>query len=494
MKNKLLCTVLAIVLAAGVAGCNSAENVKSDGGKSVGENSVVTSAADSVTDSEEGSTATDKSELKGEVKSEDTYSFEGEINAVEGIRAGDVTAAADSAKPRNTIKAPTLPEKAAEKPAVVAEAPKMTEEEIPEVVDLPEEPLPIIEEPEIPEPPQAGQLTAGEWNDNENWGFFKNLVDTGKIEFPSYGIDPRHRIKVDVKNDKGEAVINANVRLIDVKDQSILWSAVTDKDGIAYLFADGKAGAVTIEAESGGVKNNSESIIIDSEDSGVQGNKKSDNFEVSVKLSDSGKKYKKTDVMFILDTTGSMDDEMLFLQSEFTAIAKETGTEDVRYSVNFYRDKGDDYVTKCNEFTDDISKLQKLLNSESADGGGDLPEAVAQILDETMNKVNWDDESVKLAFLIFDAPPHDGTEETVVKAIKKAAEKGIHIIPVVSSNSDRNTELFGRAVAIATGSTYVFLTDDSGIGGSHLEPIIGDYEVEKLYDIIVRIIKDYQQK
>ena len=121
MKNKLLCTVLAIVLAAGVAGCNSAENVKSDGGKSVGENSVVTSAADSVTDSEEGSTATDKSELKGEVKSEDTYSFEGEINAVEGIRAGDVTAAADSAKPRNTIKAPTLPEKAAEKPAVVAD-------------------------------------------------------------------------------------------------------------------------------------------------------------------------------------------------------------------------------------------------------------------------------------------------------------------------------------------------------------------------------------
>ena len=96
--------------------------------------------------------------------------------------------------------------------------------------------------------------------------------------------------------------------------------------------------------------------------------------------------------------------------------------------------------------------------------------------------------------MIFDAPPHDGTEETVVKAIKKAAEKGIHIIPVVSSNSDRNTELFGRAVAIATGSTYVFLTDDSGIGGSHLEPIIGDYEVEKLYDIIVRIIKDYQQK
>jgi len=48
-------------------------------------------------------------------------------------------------------------------------------------------------------------------------------------------------------------------------------------------------------------------------------------------------------------------------------------------------------------------------------------------------------------------------------------------------------------VAICTGAPYVFLTDDSGIGGSHLEPIIGDYEVEKLHDVIVRIINETKQ-
>ena len=44
---------------------------------------------------------------------------------------------------------------------------------------------------------------------------------------------------------------------------------------------------------------------------------------------------------------------------------------------------------------------------------------------------------------------------------------------------------------MTTGGTYTFLTDDSGIGGSHLEPTVGDYEVEHLNDMLVRIIEDY---
>jgi hypothetical protein len=42
-----------------------------------------------------------------------------------------------------------------------------------------------------------------------------------------------------------------------------------------------------------------------------------------------------------------------------------------------------------------------------------------------------------------------------------------------------------------TGGTYTFLTNHSGIGNDHLEPTIGDYEVEKLNDLMIRVIKEY---
>lgn len=217
------------------------------------------------------------------------------------------------------------------------------------------------------------------------------------------------------------------------------------------------------------------------------------NNSVEVTLESETKKYPETEIMFVVDTTGSMSDELMFLQTEFTAIAEDVGNDNVRYSINFYRDDGDEYTTKRYPFSSDIAEIQKKLNSESAEGGGDLPEAVAEILDETINDGGWSEESVKLMFLIFDAPPHDDKQEVLDKAIRKAAEKGIRIVPVVSSNSERETELFGRCIAIATGGTYVSLTDDSGVGYSHLEPIIGSYQVEKLYDIIIRVIGQYRE-
>ncbi|MDE6005308.1 MAG: VWA domain-containing protein, partial [Oscillospiraceae bacterium] len=207
------------------------------------------------------------------------------------------------------------------------------------------------------------------------------------------------------------------------------------------------------------------------------------------------KLYANTEIMFIVDTTGSMGDEMLFLQSDFSAIAEEVGDENTLYSVNFYKDEGDSYVTKCFDFTNDIQEIKNLLCAETASGGGDEPEAVADILTETLCNDMWQEDSVKIAFLIYDAPPHDYETDIsqIQQAISQASLQGIHLVPVVSSNSSRETELFGRAIAICTNSDYVFLTDDSGIGDSHLEPIIGDYQVEPLHDIIVRIIQDYKQ-
>ncbi len=146
---------------------------------------------------------------------------------------------------------------------------------------------------------------------------------------------------------------------------------------------------------------------------------------------------------------------------------------------------------KCHRFTADTDTVQDQFGQEQANGGGDMPEAVAEVLYETMVQAGWKDGYRKVAFLIFDAPPHEEKADMVAEAVEAAAEKGIHIIPVVASNADRGTELFGRAVAISTNADYIFLTDDSGVGESHLEPIVGNYQVELLHDLIVREIRSY---
>ena len=345
---------------------------------------------------------------------------------------------------------------------------------------------------ELPEVPINGAdafiLTAAEWRDLDNWPFFMNLVISGKIEFPAFGVDPRCRVRVSVTGEDGSPLNGEKVDLL-AADGSVLFSAVSGKDGAAYLFwGEGEKPAFVASGEA------KADVVIKGDTSGEQGSALAVSAE-DVTLVKGAEAAAKTalQVSFIIDTTGSMGDELAYLQKDFASIAEDAGVDGVTYSVNFYRDEGDEYVTKCNPFTGDIATVKSLLNDEYCAGGGDTPEAVDRILkDAITDNTDWADDCEKIAFLIFDAPPHYGVEETVDEAVRSAASRGIRLIPVVASNSDRETELFGRAIAAVTGGTYVFLTDDSGVGGDHLEPIVGDFEVELLHDVIVRIINEYK--
>lgn len=336
--------------------------------------------------------------------------------------------------------------------------------------------------------PAALILTAAEWNDNANWAFFSNLITADRIHFPAFGVDPRNRIAVTLTDAAGSGLADEDVSLC-AEDGTVLWHAKTDANGIAYLFfTDGETPDHVLAAGT------QASVNVETPDQNGQGNvTRTRADEITVVGEQTAQPLSSLQVMFIVDTTGSMADELCYLQMDFSKIAEDIGNSGVTYSACFYRDEGDDYVTRVNPFTSDIGEVQSLINAEQAEGGGDTPEAVAEILTETLSPdAGWESGTVKLAFLIFDAPPHEGKEAELNAAIKTAAEQGIHLIPVVASNADRETELFGRAVAVCTNGTYVFLTDDSGVGGSHLEPIVGSYEVELLHDLIVRIIEGYK--
>jgi hypothetical protein len=200
------------------------------------------------------------------------------------------------------------------------------------------------------------------------------------------------------------------------------------------------------------------------------------------------------DVQLVLDTTGSMGDELTYLQSEFDSIATQVRTKfpnvTPRWSLVVYKDHGDVYVAKGFDFTTDTNKFRQSLRAQSAGGGGDIPEAVVEGLSTGM-KQQWRTAPnvAKLAFWVADAPAHPGEGGKLGTVIRDAKKKGVHIYPVASSDADDAAEYQMRSAAQMTSGRYVFLTNDSGIGNSHAEPHIPCYNVSRLDHAIVRMIQ-----
>ena len=208
----------------------------------------------------------------------------------------------------------------------------------------------------------------------------------------------------------------------------------------------------------------------------------------------------KVELSFIVDATGSMGDELEFLKDDLRSVIEDVQSQnnslDISTSAVFYRDEGDEYVTRDSDFTNDLSRTIDFINNQSAGGGGDYPEAVHSGMTKAINNFDWSEDAItKIAFLILDAPPHHKPQviNDIKVSIREAAEKGIKIIPITASGIQKDTELLMRYLSIATNSTYVFITNDSGIGNDHITATVGDYEVEFLNDLMVRLITKYSE-
>ena len=92
-----------------------------------------------------------------------------------------------------------------------------------------------------------------------------------------------------------------------------------------------------------------------------------------------------------------------------------------------------------------------------------------------------------MAFWIADAPHHVGREGTMANDVLLAQRLGIHIYPIAASGVDDLAEYTMRTAAQVTGGRYLFLTDDSGIGGAHKEPTIPCYFVTALSRAMIRM-------
>jgi hypothetical protein len=200
---------------------------------------------------------------------------------------------------------------------------------------------------------------------------------------------------------------------------------------------------------------------------------------------------RKLDLMLVMDVTGSMGDELAYLQSELKAIIdrieRRNGNLDIRLGFSFYRDQGDDFVTRTVPFTGDFDRAQQVLAAQYANGGGDYEEAMQDALVRAAG-LEWRPDAVKSLLLVADAPPHDRDVPLAWRAAEHLRAERVHIVPVGASGVADVAEYVMRGMAAATQSRYVFLTDDSGVGNPHAPPAIDCYLVTRLDTLIQRII------
>lgn len=128
----------------------------------------------------------------------------------------------------------------------------------------------------------------------------------------------------------------------------------------------------------------------------------------------------KLDVAFVVDTTGSMKDDIKAVKDSLSEIVNHitsrTKDLEIRFGVVSYRDhppQDRSYVTKFFDFTDSVKRVQKLIADLQPSEGGDTPEAVADGLFDARTKLSWDRDAYKVLLLVGDAPPHGKKYNTI---------------------------------------------------------------------------------
>ncbi len=298
---------------------------------------------------------------------------------------------------------------------------------------------------------QAG-VRAGEWDDNANYRDFLGYIQKAQgLGIERLDVSARRFMVVTDKD--GNGVPNCKLTVTDTANQKTA-TLTTAASGRALLFPRLFGMGDKLTASTSCLSQNATSVSFDVKDA---------DGAVAIKLPVARADVSKPslDVVFILDTTGSMSEEIEGVKTTLkTVLAKLDPSVQIRVGLVEYKDKGDEYVTKTYALTSDIKALSTSIAGLSADGGGDTPEDVDAGLSVAVSQMQWSAKSVgRLAFLIADAPPQLNYSDSVPygTSAKKAAEKGIKVFTVAASGMDAQGQAVFRQIAQVTGGSEMFV-------------------------------------
>lgn len=182
------------------------------------------------------------------------------------------------------------------------------------------------------------------------------------------------------------------------------------------------------------------------------------------------KKAPRVEVVFCLDTTGSMGGLLEGAKQKIWSICNQVAggkpTPELKIGLVAFRDRGDEYVTKVFDLTDDLDAIHGHLKGFKAAGGGDFPESVNEALHVAVTKINWskDKDTLKLLFLVGDAPPHMDYPDDVKYPVtcQLAAEREI-IVNTIQCGDHAETRKFWKDICAKAEGQYVQIAADGGV-------------------------------
>ncbi|TNE84630.1 MAG: VWA domain-containing protein [Deltaproteobacteria bacterium] len=330
-----------------------------------------------------------------------------------------------------------------------------------------------------PAPQPTRPLRAGSTDDNAAFDAYLAYLDKERSHGRLGRVDPvdvSSRVLLRVLDASGEPVPSATVTLLN--DGEEVWTGETYGDGrLPYYPAQLGAEITRVRVSHDGKKTEA---------------RWTGDEEFTVTLDVKPDARVRMDVALVLDTTGSMADELAAIKQSVLHLTERLRAEDrsvdLRFAAVLYRDQGDRYVTEKHAFTD-IASFDRMLESAEADGGGDTPEAMHEALEVAVHELDWREDAARVAFLVADAPPQLRGRPHGQTSLDALSE-GIRIHTVAASGLDGMGSLVMRRVAQLTRGKFIFIEyggDLSGSAAAH--GVTGQVESNNLDAILFRELK-----
>jgi Mg-chelatase subunit ChlD len=304
-------------------------------------------------------------------------------------------------------------------------------------------------EPHVYVAPTA-QVKAGEWDDNANYREFQSYIGSQR---GMQDVDVRFRRFLVVRDAAGKAVPGCRITVTDGAQHATKLTTTSSGRAILFPVAEGLAGA-ELQAVTRCQGSEARARFAFEQNDGV--------VDLKLAAARSLPQRPTIDIAFVLDSTGSMSEEIDAVKQTIRKVASMLPDidADVRIGLVEFKDVGDEFVTRVYPMSADLGAFSRQVAAIDADGGGDTPEHVNEGLRVAVDQMAWSDTSIAhLAFLVGDAPPHldyqDGA--SYVGTMQKAAGRGIQIYTIAASGMDDVGQAVWRQVAQYTGATNMFV-------------------------------------